>query len=49
MPATAYLEMALAIAKNYFLFVEGLELSDVKLLRLLALPETQVTYLISYL
>ena len=42
MPAAAYLEMALAMAKNYFLDVEGLELSDVKLLRLLTLPETQV-------
>ena len=42
MPAAAYLEMALAMAKNYFVDVEGLELSDVKLLRLLTLPETQV-------
>lgn len=42
MPAAAYLEMALAMAKNYFVDVEGLELSDVKLLSLLTLPETQV-------
>ena len=45
MPAAAYLEMALAMAKNYFVDVEGLELSDVKLLRLLTLPETQVNIL----
>lgn len=42
MPAAAYLEMALAMARNYFVDVEGLELSDVKFLRLLTLPETQV-------
>ncbi|XP_015775362.1 PREDICTED: phthiocerol/phenolphthiocerol synthesis polyketide synthase type I PpsD-like isoform X3 [Acropora digitifera] len=42
MPAAAYLEMALAMAKNYFVDVEGLQLSDVKLFRLLTLPETQV-------
>ena len=45
MPAAAYLEMALAMAKNYFVDVKGLELIDVKLLRLLTLPETQVNIL----
>ena len=45
MPAAAYLEMALAMAKNYFVDVEGLELNDVRLLRLLTLPETEVNIL----
>ena len=45
MPAAAYLEMALAMAKNYFVDVEGLQLKDVKLFRLLTLPETQVNTL----
>ena len=45
MPAAAYLEMVLAMAKNYFVDVEGLQLSDVRLLRLLTLPETQVNTL----
>ena len=43
MPAAAYLEMAFAMAMDQFVHIAGLELSDVKLLSLLTLPETQVT------
>ena len=42
MPGAAYLEMAFAMAKDQFVDVAGLELSDVKLSSLLTLPETQV-------
>ena len=43
MPGAAYLEMAFAMARDQFVDVAGLELSDVKLLSLLTLPDTQVT------
>ena len=43
MPGAAYLEMAFAMARDQFVDVTGLELSDVKLLSLLTLPDTQVT------
>ena len=42
MPGAAYLEMAFAMAKDKFVDIAGLELSDVKLSSLLTLPETQV-------
>jgi acyl transferase domain-containing protein len=42
MPGAAYLEMAFAMAKDTFVDVACLELTDVKLLNLLTLPETQV-------
>ena len=42
MPGVAYVEMAFAMAKDTFVDVTGLELSDVKLLSVLTLPETQV-------
>ena len=42
MPGAAYLEMAFAMAKDQFVEVAGLELSDVKVSSLLTLPETQV-------
>ena len=42
MPGTAYLEMAFAMVKDKFVDVACLELTDVKLLNLLTLPETQV-------
>ena len=43
MPGAAYLEMAFAMAMDQFVHVAGLELTDVKLLSLLTLPDTQVT------
>ena len=43
MPGAAYLEMALAMARDMFVDTAGLELSNVKLLSLLTLPDTQVT------
>ena len=43
MPGAAYVEMAFAMAMDQFAHVAGLELTDVKLLSLLTLPETQVT------
>ena len=42
MPGAAYLEMAFAMAKDKFVDIAGLELSDVRLSSLLTLPETQV-------
>ena len=42
MPGAAYLEMAFAMAMDQFVHVAGLELTDVKLLSLLTLPDTQV-------
>ena len=45
MPGAAYLEMAFAMVKDQFVDVAGLELSDVKISSLLALPETQVNRL----
>ena len=42
MPGAAYVEMAFAMAMDQFVHVAGLELTDVKLLSLLTLPETQV-------
>ena len=42
MPGTAYVEMAFAMVKDKFVDVACLELTDVKLLNLLTLPETQV-------
>ena len=42
MPGAAYVEMVFAMAKDQFVEVAGFELSDVKLLSLLTLPETQV-------
>ena len=42
MPGAAYLEMAFAMVKGKFVDVACLELTDVKLLNLLTLPETQV-------
>ena len=42
MPGAAYLEMALAMLKDKFVDVAGLELRDVKLSSLLTLPDTQV-------
>ena len=46
MPGVAYVEMAFAMAKDTFVDVTGLELSDVKLLSVLTLPETQVLSII---
>ena len=46
MPGTAYLEMAFAMAKDKFVDVACMELSDVKLLNILTLPETQVIKII---
>ena len=43
MPGAAYLEMAFAMVMDQFVYVAGLELSNVKLSSLLTLPETQVT------
>ena len=45
MPGAAYVEMAFAMAKDQFVDVAGLELSDVKISSLLTLPETQVNKL----
>jgi len=45
MPGTAYLEMAFAMAMDKFVDVACIELTDVKLLNLLTLPETQVRQL----
>ena len=42
MPGAAYLEMAFAMVKDKFVDVACLELTDVKLLNILTLPETQV-------
>ena len=42
MPGAAYLEMAFAMVKDKFRDVACMELTDVKLLNLLTLPETQV-------
>lgn len=42
MPGAAYLEMAFAMAKDKFVDIAGLELSEVRLSSLLTLPETQV-------
>jgi len=42
MPGTGYVEMAFAMVKDKFVDVACLELTDVKLLNLLTLPETQV-------
>ena len=42
MPGATYLEMAFAMAKDRFVDVACMELTDVKLLNLLTLPETQV-------
>ena len=42
MPGTAYVEMAFAMVKDKFVDVPCFELTDVKLLNLLTLPETQV-------
>jgi len=42
MPGAAYLEMAFAMVKDTFVEVACVELTDVKLLNLLTLPETQV-------
>jgi len=42
MPGAAYLEMAFAMAMDKFVDVACIELTDVKLLNLLTLPETQV-------
>ena len=46
MPGTAYLEMAFAMAKDKFVDVACMELTDVKLLNILTLPETQVIKMI---
>ena len=42
MPGTAYVEMAFAMVKDKFIDVACIELTDVKLLNLLTLPEMQV-------
>ena len=42
MPRAAYLEMVFAMVRDQFVNVAGVELTDVKLLSLLTLPETQV-------
>ena len=42
MPGAAYLEMAFAMVEDKFVDVACLELTDVKHLNLLTLPETQV-------
>ena len=46
MPGAAYLEMAFAMAKDKFVDVACMELTDVKLSNLLTLPETQVIEII---
>ena len=46
MPGTAYVEMAFAMVKDKFVDVPCFELTDVKLLNLLTLPETQVVIII---
>ena len=46
MPGTAYVEMAFAMVKDKFVDVACLELTDVKLLNLLTLPETQVVNIV---
>ena len=46
MPGAAYLEMAFAMVKDKFVDVACVELTDLKLLNLLTLPETQVIKII---
>ena len=46
MPGAAYLEMAFAMVEDKFVDVACLELTDVKHLNLLTLPETQVVYIL---
>ena len=46
MPGAAYLEMAFAMARDKFVDVACMELTDVKLAKLLTLPETQVIEII---
>ena len=46
MPGAAYLEMAFAMARDKFVDVACMELTDVKLANLLTLPETQVIEII---